>query len=294
MTALLPDADRAAGRVSDLYRRNLDVLGARDVVVASHGGSGQSLIGNILYELGLNYVDAYTEVLHADGRATVAAPHAAYRSHLAAQHDKDNTGDGRPVTPWPRFVKTHHPPVVFWKATFGGVWVLVRDPRDAIYASYQWRARFAEEEWDKVPGSFVEWLRGPGDFSRSPVDDWPAFYGAWRERAARCRHVDVVRFEDLKREPVDVVRGLLRGCGLEVPVEEVRRAVEASSFARMREHEDRVAAAHAGGDDQPRVIRAGRIDGWKDWMTPELAEFFSGPELWEEARRYGYDTSGCA
>ncbi|RKT55600.1 hypothetical protein [Saccharothrix australiensis] len=53
-------------------------------------------------------------------------------------------------------------------------------------------------------------------------------------------------------------------------------AIVAGSFARMREYEDRVAAAR------------------KDWMTPEPAEFFSGPEFRREARRYDYDISGCA
>ncbi|HEX6344998.1 sulfotransferase domain-containing protein [Umezawaea sp.] len=291
---VLPDHDLALGRVSELYRRNVTRLGRQDVVVASHGGSGQSLIGNVLFELGLNYVDAYTEVLHEDGRAEVAADHVAYRRHLAAQHDKDETGDGRPVALWPRFVKTHHPPVVFGEADVGGVWVLVRDPRDAIYASYQWRRRFAEEEWDRVPDTFAGWLRGPGDFSPGPVDDWPAFYASWAERAERADHVHVLRFEDLKRRPVEVVSTALRELGVEASEAEVVRAVGASSFARMREHEDRVAAAHPEHDDQRRVVREGKTDGWKDWMTPELARFFSGGELRDVARRYGYDLTTSA
>jgi hypothetical protein len=288
MTAL-PDPDLALSRVSGLHRRNLGQLGQRDIVVASHGGSGQSLIGNILFELGLNYVDAYTEVLYDDGRADAAAAHKDYRRHLVSQHDKDELGGNRPVLTWPRFVKTHHPPVVFSGVTLGGVWLLVRDPRDAIYASYQWRSRFAEEEWDKVPGTFPEWLSGQGDFSRSPVEDWSAFYAAWSEHARHCRHVHVLRFEDLKRRPVEVVSDALRRLDIQMPPVEVRRAVEASSFAKMREHEDRVARSRPVGSDPARVIRAGRTEGWKDWMTPHLARFFSGAELRVAAHQYGYD-----
>jgi hypothetical protein len=286
----LPDPELAIGRVSDLYRHNVAQLGRDDIVVASHGGSGQSLIGNILFELGLNYVDAYTEVLHDDGRAVAAAAHAAYRRHLASLHDKDKAGDDQPAALWPRFVKTHHVPVVFTEAAIlGGVWLLVRDPRDAIYASYQWRASFAEEDWDQVPDTFLDWLRGPGDFTRSPVDDWYAFYVAWTERAQQYDHVDVLRFEDLKQRPVEVVSNALRRLGIEIPTPEARRAVEASSFAKMREHEDRMATSQPRGTAGPRMIRAGKKEGWKDWMTPELAEFFSGAELRAVARQYGYD-----
>jgi hypothetical protein len=290
---ILPDPGRAIARLSDLYRQNLAQLGPDDIVVASVGGAGQSRIGNILFELGLNYVDAYTEVLYADGRAVGAAAHAEYRRHLAGLHDKDEAGESRPPkAPWPRFSKTHHPPVVFSEATFGGVWILVRDPRDTLYSGYQWRASFAEEDWDQVPGTFQDWLRGPGDFSRSPVDDWSAFHVAWADRARQCDKADVLRFEDLKQRPVEVVSNALHRLGVDVSPAEVRRAADASSFERMREHEDRVAGSQPDGAAQPRMLRAGKTDGWKDWMTPELAEFFSGAELRAVARQYGYDLPG--
>ncbi|MEU4420928.1 sulfotransferase domain-containing protein [Actinoplanes sp. NPDC024001] len=283
----LPDARTADARVSDLYRRNVAQLGTDDIVIASHGGSGQSLIGNILAELGLNYVDAYTEVLHPDGRAVVADQHVSYRQHLASQHDKDAAGE-QETRLWPRFVKTHHPPSVFADATIGGVWILVRDPRDAIYASYQWRAGFAEEEWDKVPGTFEEWLSGPGDFSPSPADDWHAYYTAWAGHARAYDRVEVLRFEDLKTRPTEIVAAALRRAGVDIDDAAVAEAVEASSFARMRAHEEKVSAGSAA-PAAPRVIREGKTNGWKGWMTPELAPFFAGEELHTVAQKYGYD-----
>jgi len=283
----LPDPRRADARVSDLYRRNLAQLGKHDIVVATHGGSGQSLIGNILAELGLNYVDAYTEELHTDGRAVTVDKHTSYRRHLASQHDKDEGIE--PDRLWPRFVKTHHPPSVFAEATIGGVWILVRDPRDAIYAAYQWHAGFAEEEWDLVPDTFEAFLRGPGDFSRSQADDWAAFYTAWAQRAQSCDHADVLRFEDLKTRPIEVVTAALGRLDVEIDEADVARAVQASSFEKMRAHEDRVAQEADRTAAAPRVIREGKTDGWRDWMTPDLAAFFAVEELRLTAREYGYD-----
>jgi hypothetical protein len=280
---ILPDPDMAVARISDLYRHNLAQLGRDDVVVANMGGAGQSLIGNILWELGLNYVDGYTEILQADGTAIAAREHTDYRQHLASLDKKDNAGDVQPAVLWPRFVKSHHPPVVFSGATFGAVWVLVRDPRDTVYAGYRWRASFGEEAWDQVPDTFAEFLRGRGDFSDSPVDDWVAFYAAWSEVAGAHRNAEVLRFEDLKQRPVEIVSAALQRIGVDRSRADVERAVEASSFAKMREHEDRVSGA-----GQPRMIRAGKIDGWTEWMTPELAGFFTGDDLREVGERYGY------
>ena len=285
----LPDPGLAIGRLSDLYRRNLAVLGPDDFVIANVGGSGQSLIGNILFEAGLNYVDAYTEELHEDGSAVAVDEHAAYRQHFSSLYAKDQSGE--PASRWPRFLKTHHPPVIFDTATLGGVWLLVRDPRDTIYAAYRWRATFAEEEWDRVPATFVEFLQGPGDFSSDPVADWRAFHTAWLERAGQYPHFDLLRFEDLKTRPQEAVSAALRGIGVEVDPDRMRQAIEASSFTRMREHEDRVARTQPDGADQPRMIRAGKIDGWREWMTPELAPYFSGGELRTVAARVGYDLS---
>lgn len=278
---VLPDPRLAAQRLDDLYRRNLDKIGERDVLVASCGGAGQSLLGNILYELGLNYADAYTEVLHGTGEAVGARRGEAYRRHLASLHDKDNGGGARPVRLWPRFVKTHHPPVIFGDAGVLGVWLLVRDPRDALYSLYEWRHSFAEMEWDRVPDTFEAWLRGPGDFTGGPVEDWSAFHRAWQEHP----RTTVIRFEDLKTDPEATLCRMLRPLDLDVSDAELRAAVEASTFERMRAHEDAVA------DTSARMIRSGRVNGWRSWMTPELAELFSGEELRTVAGRYGYDLS---
>ncbi|RAS65906.1 hypothetical protein C8D87_104457 [Lentzea atacamensis] len=62
---------------------------------------------------------------------TPAGRDEPYRTHFASSHDKDTGGEARPARLWPRLVKTHHVPVVFSEAAFGGVWLLVRDPRDA-------------------------------------------------------------------------------------------------------------------------------------------------------------------
>lgn len=69
--------------------------------------------------------------------------------------------------------------------------------------------------------------------------------------------------------------------------------MEASSFARMRAHEEKVAGDGAA-PAAPRVIREGKTNGWKGWMTPELAGYFTGPQLHKVAAEYGYDLRSTA
>jgi Sulfotransferase domain len=265
----------ATRNVSSLYRSNLGALSENDVVIASYGGSGQALIGNILAEAGLNYADPYTEVLRPDG-STMSPAFTSFRRRLAALHERDTVG-GSPQ-PGPRFVKTHHLPEVHEGCRFDAVWLLVRDPRDALYSWYRWRLDFAEEPWDHVDGSFDDFLRGPDHTGRSPVDDWCAFYAEWGRRAGL-----VLRFEDLKERPLETVREALATLGLEAGDDTLRRAIERSTFDSMRRHEERVAGAGEG-----RLMRAGKVAGWRDWMTPELARHFSGAELRAVAKRFGY------
>ena len=37
------------------------------------------------------------------------------------------------------------------------------------------------------------------------------------------------------------------------------------------------------------MVREGKADGWKGWMTSDLAGYFTSVELRTTAREYGYD-----
>jgi len=275
-------------RVRDrLHYHNIDRVQPDDVIVASYGGAGQTLLANILLEIGLNYVNPATEVLLPDGGSVPAEESLSYRGRFAAVHARDNagtTGSGR----WgPRLVKTHLFPEEFSGRDFAGVWLLVRDPRDALYSFYRFRQEFAEVPWEFVPDSFEEFLRTDDQTGRRPVNDWTTFYLTWARRAERCRFSTVTRFEDLKRDGVATVRTALRALGVEVPEADLERAVEASGFERMRAHEDSVAALDRDKVNA-RIMRKGAVEGWREWMTPDLAECFSGDETASVAAYFGY------
>jgi hypothetical protein len=256
-----------------LHDHNVARLGGTGVVIAGYPGSGAALIGNILLEAGIGYLDPYTEVI-ADGHAVAAAQRVDYRSRLAASHRADRAG-GHRVADTTTFVKTHLRPESF-SAGHDGVLLLVRDPRDAVHSYYRWRLGFSESG---ERGSFAEFLRRKSRGGAVPALDWAGFNAAWAEPAQH-----VVRFEDLKRDPVTTMRAVLDRFGVRCPAQRLADAVRASTFEAMRSHEDAVA-----GGSGARIMRSGRVDEWRDWWSPELAESFRAEPVRRVAARHGYE-----
>lgn len=270
-----------------LHYRNLQRIRPDDIIVASAGAAGQTLLANILLELNLTYINPATEVMHPDGTTEPEKELLAYRGRFAAMHAKDRA---RSIAAprGPRFVKTHLHPDEFDQIDFAGVWLLVRDPRDALFSLYKFRRDFADVAWEKVPDTFQGFLDRVDYTGTRPVDDWTEFNDAWSRRAEHCRHTTVTRFEDLKQDGPTAVGTALRAFGLDLPDEEIARAVENSSFENMRAHEDTVAAQDRD-KGQFRIMRKGKVGEWTEWMTPDLHTYFSAPRAVSVAARFGYE-----
>jgi hypothetical protein len=277
-----------------LHKRNIRKLGRRDIVVAGDPGAGNALIGNIVLELGFDYLDPYTEVIADDGSTSPAENQLSYRQRMAATAARDSA-DAVPQ-PARRFVKTHLYPDAFADVPLGGALLLVRDPRDTIYSGFRWFRGFSKSWWDDVEdtsgkSTLLDFLGGTriGD-GRTPVAGWTAFHEHWLAAAPALDRFAVVRFEDVKTNPVGAVTAMLAAFGQTASVERITRAVERSSFDAMRAHEDRVSAAEGETRTKDaRIMRRGRIGEWQEWIDgPGIAARFADPDLIATAARFGY------
>lgn len=302
-----------------LCERNVRRLSQRDIVVAGDPGCGAALVSNIVYELGFDYLDPYTEVLNEDGSvqmtderlsyyrqrlpATAGNGNAAGDSRIAG--DGKTAGDGRTVPagrpPNPdrlRFVKTHLYSDRFAGVPLRGAIVLVRDPRDSVYSSYKWFCGFSESWWPGSPTAggkemtLTEFLgrrrRGDGE---TPVSGWARFSEGWLDSAPMFDRFAVVRFEDLKTNPVGTITALLATFGYSVPLDIVAAAAERSSFDSMRAREDEVSAGEGpSAANDARIMRRGKVGEWREWYGADgIADHFSDPKLHAVAARFGYD-----
>jgi hypothetical protein len=266
-----------------LHYDNMAMMGGDDIILPSIGGAGSSLLGNILVELGLNYVDPTKVRLLPDGRSVPPDDDVTNRVRTRRAPGAGNRTLART---WPRFAKTHLPAQEYGSDCFGAVWLLVRDPRDALYSWYRYHRAFAERAWERVPASFDEFLSRPFFTTRPPVGTWCSFHRGWLRRMRGLSGSVVLRFEQLKTDPYPVIRHALREVRVEVSDHDLARAINLSTFESMRAHEEAVVGA-SGDDAGARVARRGQVAEWTEWMTPGLRRHFQSRELATVAGQFG-------
>jgi hypothetical protein len=113
---------------------NLPLIGDHDVIVPTVAGAGSSLLAALLLELNLHYVDLTKEVLLPDGSSVPLTDSITRRLDTGAAYDRDAALERDGTDRHWRFMKTHLPQEELPGVAFSGVWILVRDPRDAIYS----------------------------------------------------------------------------------------------------------------------------------------------------------------
>ncbi len=277
----------------ELCRRNARLLGARDIVVAGDPGSGNALVSNLVLELGFDYLDSYTEELEPDGSVRPVAGQLSYRDRLSATSGAGQRGSG------PRFVKTHLHAAHYAGIPLYGAVLLVRDPRDTQYSAYHWLRGFSRSWWPDADQSGTESFAAYLDRRRFgdgelPIPGWVSFTEGWLAALPALPRTAVVRFEDLKTNPVGSVTAMLAALGLSAPLDRVVAAVNRSTVDAMRAREDQ-AAAQDPQASQARIMRSGKVGEWREWIgTPGIAERFADSALIATAARFGYDLTASA
>ncbi|MBW3086338.1 hypothetical protein KEM60_02551 [Austwickia sp. TVS 96-490-7B] len=266
------------------HRENLANFTGESIAVASYPGAGAAYLGNLLICSGFGYLDPYTERVGGDGRTSAFPDQILYRSRIAGYHAQDSAGteaQGRSAGVW---VKTHLSPQDF--PELRSAVLLVRDPRDTLFSYYNWRRAFSEEGEER---EFDEFMAQPHPLGLPPAQHWAQFHRVWLCALTELPTKAVVRFEELKAEPVAVVSRMLRKLGQPIPDEAVlRAAADQSSFESMRRHEDRTCA------DSRRVMRRGQPGEWREWYTVGRAAHFEESDARDVALQFGYDVGSVA
>jgi hypothetical protein len=188
-------------------------------------------------------------------------------------------------------VKTHYPREAFSSRPLRGVWIVIRDPRDALFSIHRYRTDFGDESWDRITVPFGEWLTHHDTTGHYPLDDWTDFYLGWLDQSQPPELLTVTKFEELKTNPGEALRDALRSFDIPVTETELQQAIDRSSFDAMRAHEDAILARQPDGRPQARLMRRGVVGEWREWMTPELQSSFGSEALIAAAARFGYHIS---
>ncbi|MGI5817362.1 MAG: sulfotransferase domain-containing protein [Armatimonadota bacterium] len=169
------------------------------------------------------------------------------------------------------------------------VMLLIREPKDTM-VSYYMQNRFRENP-PLFEGTIEEMIHD----EVLGLDKYLAFYRAWAESGREIADVHLIRYEAMHADAHEVLRRTASFLGLEgVAESSIREAVEFGSFDNMRKLEDRDAlgmyalSRPHSPDNRARKVRRGRIGGYSEELTDELAEYIDRRVRADLPEFYGY------
>lgn len=161
------------------------------------------------------------------------------------------------------------------------VLLLIRDPRDVTVSQYfQWKHRMKRKKTrlnDYPPkGTDVpiyDFLINPRYGLVRCID----FLNLWASDVDQIPELLIVRYEDLRREPVKILSEIVAFLGTEAPLEVIEEAVEHASVENMRKLESANTSLFAGGRMKPGdpdnadsfKVRRAKVGGYRDYLTDE-------------------------
>ncbi|MFN0105806.1 MAG: sulfotransferase domain-containing protein [Bryobacteraceae bacterium] len=245
---------------------NIRRLGEHDVVLAGYPGSGNAWLGCLFVKLGLFYLDGYHERLHDDVSQRTTILPIARRDRLLTYRDRDklHATYREPV----RIVKTHLHSNGFGDDPRFKTVVLARDGRDAVISYYNWLKSFGG--LGDTLGEYL--MHGTAEEQVPPSAAWAAFNEGWLDLLPRNRTY-LIRFEDMRKDPVLELDGLLKFLGAPRSREELLDAIGECSFATMRNRESEAVENNPDGLGQGMIMRRGEIGEWRSVFSPEEAAF---------------------
>jgi hypothetical protein len=166
------------------------------------------------------------------------------------------------------------------KSDFYGhkVVLLARDPRDVAVSQYfQWRYRMKPNK--KVLNRYPS---GDGEI---PIFDFVMdrdaglpkiidFMNLWASEREKLAGFHLLRYEDLRARPEETLKGLLEFIGTPGTAEEIREAVEFSSYENMKKMEQKKTFWLSGGRMVPKdrgnpnsyKVRRAKVGGYRDYF----------------------------
>jgi len=216
-------------------------IGSRDVFMAGYTRSGNAWLRFLLYEILTNQPAQFS---------------------LVNRHVSDVGGHHHSRALLPeggRLIKTHEAyRNVYRKAIY-----IVRDPRDVMISEYAFY--ISDGRMSCNFEQFVSmFLKGKTNGYRP----WSDNVRSWIDSPlAGDGNLHVVRFEELKRNPPQVLQEVLRFLEVEVSAERVHSAVANNTLERMQKKEDQEPQLAANALQGSRYIRSGAVQQWRGRFT---------------------------
>ena len=194
----------------------------------------------------------------------------------------------------PLFLKVHDAftytpygyPLISKSAT-AGVLYLLRNPLDVAVSFAHHSASTVERMVRKMGEADFAFVDNPKSLHNQLVQrllTWSGHVTSWVDEPGL--RVLVVRYEDLKADPIKYFTEMVHFCGLDEDPARIEKAVNFSQFETVKKQEDE----HGFGERMPGAksfFRKGQVGSWREEMSEDLAQKLvaaHGPLM----RRFGY------
>jgi aryl sulfotransferase len=150
---------------------------------------------------------------------------------------------------------------------------IVRDPRDvAISLAFfnAWSVDWAIERLNSFEHTLSRsWNRLQPELPQLLLD-WSGHVTSWTEQ--RDVPVHVLRYEDLRADPVGTFGAAVTFLGLDATPAAVERAVRCADFAELQRQEQQAGFRERPGKSVAPFFRAGRAGAWAEILNPAQQE----------------------
>lgn len=195
----------------------------------------------------------------------------------------------------PVFLKVHDAftltpegiPLMSKRAT-AGVLYLLRNPLDVSVSFAHHSAQPVEravENMNDPDFAFVDNPHRLHNQLRQRLLTWSHHVTSWVDEPGL--RVLVVRYEDMRADPISGFTEVIRFCGLDTDPERIAKAVDFSRFERVKSQEEE----HGFGEKMPRAesfFRKGVVGSWREGLSEEQAAQLVA-QHGDVMRRFGYD-----
>src|SRR5215469_6599591 len=168
------------------------------------------------------------------------------------------------TVPRPRVIKSHE----YFDLRYKRVIYIVRDPRDIAVSYFHFHRKFHRIPQDYSIENYIpRFIAGEFD----PYGSWWQNVGSWVATRQNTDGFLLLRYEDMKQDPVGGLGKVAEFFGLHATPEQLARAAELSSADHMRKLEsaqsDLWVVTKSGRKDIP-FVRAAKPGGWKESLSP--------------------------
>ena len=236
-------------------------LDSSDVLLASHGRSGSTLLRFILAEI-------------------LSGEPSTFDNIQQISPEMGLQGRARPIVPGGgRLIKTHEP----YRREYKRAIYMVRDVRDTMLSGF---AR--ETAVDCIHTDLDSYVRPFMQGKMSHYGSYQVHVDSWlNSPLAKSGDLLVLRFEDMVKDLEDSVARCVEFIGAPVELSVIRSAIQNNTLEKMRAKEDQAKKLPKVKGEEGRQVGRGRIGGWREKLTErqlEIVDEYAGETL----ARLGY------